>query len=131
MNLNNEPFEPITKEQARALLRVSIRTLDYWVQLGELPAPVKIGRRCYWHPDVFYPWLAIRMNQSVPETTVPSIEVGKPVAQMVMHKEEAQSSAQTSSPVTTPSTNRRFRQPSTNLAIKRQQERIKSLNNAP
>ena len=130
MNRNIEPFEPITKERASAIIQVSIRTLDYWVQQGEMPMPVKLGRRCYWHPNVFYPWLAIRMNQNVVETAEKPIEAGQPETPQV-ESTEAPLRSQTASSAPIPNPRRRFRQPSTNVAIKRQQERIKSLNVAP
>lgn len=47
-------FEPITKERAAAILDVSTRTVESMVADGVLPRPMAIGRRVYWHPDVFF-----------------------------------------------------------------------------
>jgi hypothetical protein len=54
-----ESFTPITKEEAARICSVSLRTINTWIEAGELPTPVTIasGRRLYWHPDVFYAWL--------------------------------------------------------------------------
>lgn len=51
------PFQPITKEQAAEILGVSIRSIENYVSEGEMPAPAHLGRRVYWHPDIFYSWL--------------------------------------------------------------------------
>ncbi|MFX1734998.1 hypothetical protein PXJ20_00010 [Paraburkholderia sp. A1RI_3L] len=55
--MSTTPFTPITKENAAHILSVSVRTVDHYVQDGRMPAPVHLGRRAYWHPDVFYGWL--------------------------------------------------------------------------
>lgn len=52
----NAPYKPITKEVAADLLTVSKRTIDNWIADGTLPMPTSIGRRVYWHPDVFREW---------------------------------------------------------------------------
>lgn len=52
----NTPYKPITKEAAAELLSVSKRTIDNWISDGKLPMPTSIGRRVYWHPDVFRAW---------------------------------------------------------------------------
>jgi phage terminase Nu1 subunit (DNA packaging protein) len=66
------PFEPVTKKRAAAILQVSIRTLDYWlehsVEHGEMPKPKRVGRHCYWHPDEFFGWLSKRLKP-VPDKT--------------------------------------------------------------
>lgn len=51
------PFHPITKERAAEILSVSKRTIENWVADGTMPTPTTIGRRVYWHPDVFFTWL--------------------------------------------------------------------------
>jgi len=51
------PFRPITKEQAAEILGASVRTIENYVSDNLMPAPVAIGRRVYWHPDIFYSWL--------------------------------------------------------------------------
>ncbi|MGB8250177.1 MAG: hypothetical protein WCF02_07660, partial [Azonexus sp.] len=43
--------------RAAELLSVSKRTIDNWIADGTIIAPTAIGRRVYWHPDRFYPWL--------------------------------------------------------------------------
>lgn len=55
--MSTTPFTPITKENAAQILSVSVRTIDHYVRDGRMPAPVHLGRRAYWHPDVFYAWL--------------------------------------------------------------------------
>lgn len=52
----NDPFKPITREEAAGILSVSLTTLDELVRAGALPAPRALGgqRRLYWHPEVFY-----------------------------------------------------------------------------
>ena len=65
------PFKPITKKLASEILDKSIRTLDYWVEQGEMPAPGQIGRQCYWHPDVFYGWLDVRLKNTSTDAGIP------------------------------------------------------------
>ena len=50
------PYKLITKEAAAELLCVSKRTIDNWIADNVLPMPTNIGRRVYWHPDVFREW---------------------------------------------------------------------------
>ena len=50
------PYKLITKEAAAELLTVSKRTIDNWIADGTLPMPTSIGRRVYWHPEVFREW---------------------------------------------------------------------------
>ena len=66
-----EPYQPITKEAAAQILSVSKRTIDNWLADGTIVEPSNIGRRVYWHPDVFYRWLNERLGvQARPETAV-------------------------------------------------------------
>ncbi len=53
------PFIPITREQAAAILSVSLSTLDAMIAAESIPEPRPLpgGRRKYWHPDVLYTWL--------------------------------------------------------------------------
>jgi predicted DNA-binding transcriptional regulator AlpA len=39
-----------TLDQATVLatLKISARTLENWVQSGQFPPPVRVGKRCYW-----------------------------------------------------------------------------------
>ena len=57
-----EPYSPITKEMAAEILNVSKRTIDNWLADGSIVPPHNIGRRVYWHPDVFYAWLDKRLG---------------------------------------------------------------------
>lgn len=125
-----EPFEPITKVRASAILQVSVRTLDYWIQLGDMPAPTRIGRQYYWHPTDFYAWLNTRLNHIPSEAAAPQNDEGKPVSPPEA-PQKTSSSAQTPTTAPTPTARHRFRQPGANAAIKRQRARIKSLNDAP
>ena len=63
------PFHPVTKKMAAETLDVSIRTIESWIADGQMPAPERLGRRVYWHPDVFYSWLASRLGQSAQSNT--------------------------------------------------------------
>jgi len=65
------PFTPVTKKRAADILQVSIRTLDYWLEHDEMPAPEHIGRQCYWHPDVFFSWLTAKLNSAPAEAGIP------------------------------------------------------------
>ena len=38
----------MTKEEVARYLRIAVRTLDYWVETGNFPRPLKLGRRCLW-----------------------------------------------------------------------------------
>jgi len=55
-------FKPLTKDDIAAVLSVSLRTIENWVQEGIVPPPAKIGNRVYWHPGVFYAWLEGRLT---------------------------------------------------------------------
>jgi excisionase family DNA binding protein len=69
-------YQPITKENAAEILSVSKRTIDNMLADGTLPRPAYIGRRLYWHPDVFFGWLDGRLGKPVnPDHGSP---VGKP-----------------------------------------------------
>lgn len=63
------PFKPLTKDEVAEILGVSIRTVENYVSEGHMPAPVSLGRRVYWHPDLFYAWLDgfLRSQSSVGE----------------------------------------------------------------
>lgn len=67
-----EPFTPITKEHAAEICSVSLRTINYWIEAGDIPAPTSIasGRRLYWHPDVFYEWLKRELGVTGAEVTL-------------------------------------------------------------
>lgn len=52
-----EPFVPMTKEAVAAVLECTTRTIENMVNSGELPRPIRIAGRAFWHPEVFYTWL--------------------------------------------------------------------------
>lgn len=68
------PFVPLTKEAVAAVLDCTTRTIENMVNSGELPAPVRIAGRVFWHPEVFYTWLDSLLRR--PE----SIGISVPVA---------------------------------------------------
>ena len=62
------PFTPITREQAAAILSVSLSTLDAMIAAESIPEPRALpgGRRKYWHPDIFYTWLDQQLREQRP-----------------------------------------------------------------
>lgn len=66
LHVMTETYEPITKEAAAAILSVSKRTIDNWLADGTIVEPSTIGRRIYWHPDIFYAWLNDRLGVQSP-----------------------------------------------------------------
>ncbi|KGX39623.1 helix-turn-helix transcriptional regulator [Burkholderia pseudomallei] len=44
-------MEIISKTELAELLRISPRTVDYWVSIGKLPKPGYLGRRAFWKRD--------------------------------------------------------------------------------
>lgn len=56
------PFQPLSKADVARVLDVCVRTVEGWVNSGEMPPPAKIGARVYWHPGVFYAWLDKRLQ---------------------------------------------------------------------
>lgn len=75
-----EPFTPITKERAAEICSVSLRTINYWIEAGEIPAPSSIasGRRLYWHPDVFYRWLGRELGEPAVKPAQSPAKRGRP-----------------------------------------------------
>jgi len=61
-----QPFRPMTKADVSRVLGVCVRTIEGWVNSGEMPPPAKIGARVYWHPEVFYAWLHKRLQVAAP-----------------------------------------------------------------
>lgn len=55
-------FKPMSKDDVAHVLGVSLRTIENWVNDGTLPAPAKLGNRCYWLPSLFYSWLERRLG---------------------------------------------------------------------
>jgi len=61
--MNQHPaFKPLTKDCVAGVFGVSTRTIENWVNEGLMPAPVCLGNRVFWHPDVFYSWLDQRLR---------------------------------------------------------------------
>lgn len=73
-------YQPITKEGAAEILSVSKRTIDNMLADGTLPRPAYIGRRLYWHPDIFFAWLDARLGKTSARTedATPSKSQGRP-----------------------------------------------------
>ncbi|MBO7820339.1 helix-turn-helix transcriptional regulator [Burkholderia pseudomallei] len=69
MSLHHESFTPLTKQAVADVLGISVRSVENWINDGTLPAPVKLGNRVYWHPDVFFGWLSQRLLEQVVEVT--------------------------------------------------------------
>ncbi len=63
MTTQNAAFVPLTKQAAADHLDISVRSVENWINEGILPAPVKLGNRVYWHPDVFFGWLSKRLQE--------------------------------------------------------------------
>ncbi len=57
-------FTPLTKQAVADSLGISIRSVENWINDGTLPAPVKLGNRVYWHPDVYFGWLSRRLQEA-------------------------------------------------------------------
>lgn len=55
-------FQPLSKSDVARALGVCVRTVESWVNTGEVPPPAKIGARVYWHPRTFYAWLDKRLQ---------------------------------------------------------------------
>lgn len=66
------PFQPLTKEHAAEILSVSKRTVENWIAAGEMPSPTTIGRRVYWHPDIFYSWLNDKLGNRQGGQNIPA-----------------------------------------------------------
>jgi phage terminase Nu1 subunit (DNA packaging protein) len=60
------PIIPITKEDAVRICKVSLRTVNKWIENQSIPMPTPIAgsRKLYWHPDVFYRWLEKELGNS-------------------------------------------------------------------
>ena len=63
-------FKPLSKNDVADVLGVCLRTVENWVNEGDLPAPAKLGNRCYWHPTTFYAWLERRLLAGSENSTV-------------------------------------------------------------
>lgn len=72
-----ESFVPMTKEAVAAVLECTTRTIENMVNSGELPRPIRIAGRAFWHPEVFYTWLdnLLRGNVIVTESGVIPVAV--------------------------------------------------------
>ena len=67
MTTQNAAFIPLTKQAVADHLDISARSVENWINEGILPAPVKLGNRVYWHPDVFFGWLSKRLQEPTVE----------------------------------------------------------------
>ncbi|KUY86657.1 AlpA family transcriptional regulator [Burkholderia sp. RF4-BP95] len=67
MATHQESFTPLTKQAVADVLGISVRSVENWINDGTLPAPVKLGNRVYWHPEVFFGWLSRRLLEPVAE----------------------------------------------------------------
>ncbi|AJX33391.1 helix-turn-helix transcriptional regulator [Burkholderia oklahomensis] len=74
----HQAFTPLTKQAVADVLDISVRSVENWINEGILPAPVKLGNRVYWHPEVFLGWLSRRLleppEQSQTVTATPSVK---------------------------------------------------------
>ncbi|HYE16879.1 MAG TPA: helix-turn-helix domain-containing protein [Tepidisphaeraceae bacterium] len=43
-----QPTDIVTRARLAALMDVSEKTIDRWVERGEIPAPMRKGRGVYW-----------------------------------------------------------------------------------
>ena len=77
MTLHHTSFTPLSKQAVANLLDISIRSVENWINEGILPAPAKLGNRVFWHPDVFYGWLSLRLLETAAEV---QSQNGTPVA---------------------------------------------------
>jgi predicted DNA-binding transcriptional regulator AlpA len=75
MTQNITPFKPLSKQDVADAIGCSIRTVENLVSSGELPPPVTIGRRVFWHPEIFYAWLDSTLR--APPTTAPQVLLEK------------------------------------------------------
>ena len=80
MTLRQEPLIPLSKQTVADQLGISVRSVENWINEGILPAPVKLGNRVYWHPDVFYGWLSNRLKEGSAEChkVIPEAPATKP-----------------------------------------------------
>ena len=63
MTHHHAAFVPLTKQVVADHLGISVRSVENWINEGIMPAPVKLGNRVYWHPDIFYGWLSNRLHE--------------------------------------------------------------------
>ncbi|MCC7463447.1 MAG: hypothetical protein IT480_13425 [Gammaproteobacteria bacterium] len=60
------PFKLISRQEAMAITGLPESTMALLIRRGEMPAPQPLstgGRRKFWHPDVFFPWLDERLKK--------------------------------------------------------------------
>ncbi|AIV90847.1 helix-turn-helix transcriptional regulator [Burkholderia pseudomallei] len=84
MATHQESFTPLTKQAVADVLGISVRSVENWINDGTLPAPVKLGNRVYWHPEVFFGWLSRRLLEPAAEEvaevmSAPTLRPQKPV----------------------------------------------------
>lgn len=66
MNQVSTPIKPLNKQDVAAAIGCSVRNVEILVKSGELPQPAHIGRRVFWHPEIFYSWLDARLRHASP-----------------------------------------------------------------
>ena len=66
-------MQMLTRNNLATLMQVRPRTVDKWARDGQIPSPVRIGRKSYWPRAEFESWLRAQCFQQ--EIGVP-IETG-------------------------------------------------------
>lgn len=56
--------ELLTKEETAERLRVSVNTLNHWIQTGEAPPSARIGKRRYWMAAQVDEWVARKFDDA-------------------------------------------------------------------
>ncbi|AJX86470.1 prophage CP4-57 regulatory family protein [Burkholderia pseudomallei] len=88
---------PLTKQAVADVLGISVRSVENWISDGTLPAPVKLGNRVYWHPEVFFGWLSRRLLEPVAEAWAqPPAAAPTPVKPVIRRSESVAGSLRAS-----------------------------------
>lgn len=84
--MSHAPFHPLFKEDVCSILRISVRTLENYINQGIIPVPQKALGHPMWHPDVFYPWLDCYLRtgnfSQNDETAVEADDMGEALSTM-------------------------------------------------
>ena len=75
--------ELIDHNEVAKVLGVTTRTLRTWVRKGQVPGPIRIGRKQFWVKSVFDAWLKDRAQSSCDQPSrkapdVPRARRGRP-----------------------------------------------------
>ncbi|GAC1604209.1 MAG: hypothetical protein NVS3B25_33340 [Hymenobacter sp.] len=70
-------FKPIRKEDAAEILGVSLRSIDNYISDKQMPEPGRLGRRVYWHPELFYEWLDAVLRSTSPPLARTELEAAE------------------------------------------------------